>query len=184
MSEEIKQIISDHEKKFVKLLTNYVFQLSKISAGKANPLIFHGIKINYFDSLINLEELVSINPQGPLQLVLKPYDLSIIKEIEKVIIDAKLPVQHINEGNQIRVNFPQMTTEKRKELVKSLSTYLENTKIALRKLRHEMLREIKNLNLSKDEENRQNLEVQKIIDQNLKKINEIHQKKEKDLLVI
>ena len=152
---ELNIYIEKLKKLIEKAITNYETQIAKVAIGRANPTLISKIKVNYYDSLISIEEICSITVSGPLQLIVKPYDIASIKQIEKAITDYNLNVNVVNEGHQIRISYPQLTTDKRQELVKQLTTITEQAKV-----------------------------VQKEVDNGIKKIDVITAEKEKDLMTI
>ncbi|WP_373441145.1 ribosome-recycling factor [Metamycoplasma equirhinis] len=168
-----------------KSINNFENQITKIAVGRANPALISKIKINYYESIISLEEIAAISIASPLQLLVKPYDMSIIKTIEKAIMDNKINVSIANEGHQLRLTYPQMTTEKRVEMTKQLSTLTEQARVSIRQIRQEINKLIKSdSDLSEDLQKQFLDNIQKEIDRNIEKINVLSKEKEKDLLTI
>lgn len=168
-----------------KAILGYEAQLTKVVIGRANPNLINKIKINYYDSILSLDEIASISVASPLQLLVKPYDMSVTKAIEKAIMDYKLNVAIANEGHQIRITYPQMTTEKRGEMVKQLNLITEQARVTVRQARQEINKKIKaNKELSEDLQKHYLDAIQEEIDKSIKKIQEIADEKEKDLLTI
>ena len=160
-------------------------QITKVAIGRANPNLISKIKINYYDILTPIEELASISVIGALQLVVKPYDIASIKLMEKAILDYKLNVSIANEGHQLRITYPQLTTDKRKELVKQLSVITEQAKVGIRQARQEINKQIKNdEDLSEDLQKHYLEIIQKEIDKSIGKIQNIDQEKQNDLMTI
>lgn len=157
--------------------------LSRISLGTANPQLFSNLKINYYESLTPIGDLCSITHPEAQQLIIKPFDKDLVKEIYTTIIKQNFSITVQDEGEKLRIIFPQLTTEKRKETVKQLSNIKEQARIRLRNSRQSILKKIK-----KDEELNEDLEkqyqdnVQKIIDEYIKKIDIIINNKEKQLM--
>ncbi|RMA78545.1 ribosome recycling factor [Metamycoplasma subdolum] len=168
-----------------KTLENYENQLTKVVVGRANPNLVNKIKIEYYDSFVNLEEIASIQIASALQLIVKPYDVAVIKDIEKAIMNYKLNVTIANEGHQLRLTYPMMTTEKRKEMVKQLSVITEQAKVGIRQARQDVNKKIKSdENLSEDLQKQYLDIIQKHIDETIEKILKIQEVKEKDLMTI
>ncbi|UUM19323.1 ribosome recycling factor [Mycoplasma sp. 1018B] len=168
-----------------KVLDHYVFELSKISTGRANPQLVKGIKINYYDSLTSLEELANISVPEAQQLLIKPYDVSINKEITKVILAENLNVAVADEGNQVRLTFAPLTTEKRKELVKGLNKFTESAKVGIRNTRQNVNKRIKaDEELSEDLQRNYLDKIQKLTDEKIAHIDQLTKNKEKELLTI
>ncbi|WP_406616050.1 ribosome recycling factor [Mycoplasmopsis hyopharyngis] len=168
-----------------KVINHLKFELSKISTGRANPNLIRGIRVNYYDTPTLLEELSSISVPEAQQLLIKPYDLSIIVEITKALQAANLGVNAINEGDKIRMTFPSLTTERRKEMVKNLSKITENSKIGIRNIRQDINKDIKNdESLTEDDEKRFLEAIQKEVDKQMDLIAKIIADKEKELMTI
>ena len=166
---ELNIYIEKLKKLIEKAITNYETQIAKVAIGRANPTLISKIKVNYYDSLISIEEICSITVSGPLQLIVKPYDIASIKQIEKAITDYN----------------PQLTTDKRKELVKQLTTITEQAKVVVRQARQDINKEIKaDIDLSEDLVKHYLEIVQKEVDNGIKKIDVITAEKEKDLMTI
>ena len=117
--------------------------LSRIIIGRANPQILDAIKIDYFGSLTPINQVSSISVPEPSQLLIKPFDRSLTKEIIKAINFSSLGITATDEGDRTRITFPQPTTEKRRELVKSLSKYAEEARIMIRGVRKKVNKQIK-----------------------------------------
>ncbi|MGP1451314.1 MAG: ribosome recycling factor [Metamycoplasmataceae bacterium] len=168
-----------------KVINHCKFELSKISTGRANPNLIKGIRVNYYDTPTPLEELTNISVPEAQQLLIKPYDLSVIHEIAKALQAANLGVNAINEGDKIRMTFPTLTTERRKEMVKSLSKITENSKIGIRNIRQEVNKNIKNdEELTEDEEKRYLDSIQKEVEKQIEIINKLIEQKEKEIMTI
>ncbi|WP_029513291.1 ribosome recycling factor [Mycoplasmopsis primatum] len=173
------------EEESEKAINHLTFELSKISTGRANPQIIKGVKVNYYDSLTPLEELASISVPEPQQLLIKPFDISSVKDVIKGITNASLGINPVDEGSQIRITFPPLTTERRKELTKNLSKHSENAKVGIRNARQNINKAIKsNEELSEDDQKHFLNEVQKVVDKKIAIVDEIVNKKEKEIMTI
>lgn len=159
--------------------------LSKVNLGGANPQLFSTLKINYYDSPTPMGDLASITHPEAQQLLIKPFDRSIIKEILSTIQKQNYSVTVQDEGDKIRVIFPVLTTERRKESVKNLSTIKEQSKIKIRNIRQNILKKIKaDEELSEDVEKDYQNKVQKIVDDFMSKIDLQIKNKENQLMKI
>ncbi|EFF41613.1 ribosome recycling factor [Mycoplasmopsis alligatoris] len=168
-----------------KAINHYKFELSKMSTGRANPQVIKGVRVNYYETLTPLEELSTISVPEPQQLLIKPYDSSSTKEIVKALTAANLGILPVDEGHQVRMTFPTLTTDRRKELVKSLSKLTEGAKIGIRNARQEVNKAIKaDEELSEDIEKRYLDAIQKEVDKYMELVNEITKEKESDLMKI
>ena len=171
--------------KMEEAISSYKNNLRKISAGRANPGILDGIKVDYYETLTPINELANITVPEARQLLIKPYDMSINKDIVSVINNSRLGVQAVDEGEKTRITFPELTTERRNELVKSLAKYTEQSKIAVRAARADANKRIKvDEELSEDEERSYLEAIQKLTDEHVSKIDLITKEKEKDLITI
>lgn len=165
-------------------LAKYELNLNKISVGRANPKLLESIKINYFGTLTPLNQLCNISVPEPRQLLIKPYDASINSSIVSAINTSNLQVNAVDEGNKTRITLPELTGERRKQLVKSLGQYTENARVKIRSIRQELNRALKNAKLPEDTTKKKLEDVQKMTDQYIQKINEITKSKEKELTTI
>ncbi|WP_025755197.1 ribosome recycling factor [Mycoplasmopsis cricetuli] len=182
---EINLYLLDLEEKCEKAINHYRFELSKISTGRANPQIVKGIKIDYYNTPTALEELANISVPEPQQLLIKPYDITSVKEVNKALLNANLGVTPVNEGHQIRLDFPALTTQRKKEIIKNLSKYTEQAKVGVRNARQEINKQIKNDDeLSEDLQKNYLEQVQSFVDKQIEKINDLTSEKEKEILKI
>ncbi|QCZ36870.1 ribosome recycling factor [Mycoplasma nasistruthionis] len=171
-----------HEKA-EKSISHYRFELSKISTGRANPQIIKGIKVNYYDVLTPLEELSNISVPEPQQLLIKPYDITTVKEINKALEKANLGIQPVDEGSQIRLTFPPLTTDRRKEMIKSLTKLTEAAKVGVRNARQDVNKEIKaDEELSEDLQKNYLDRVQKEVDKLIAVVDETTKQKQDELM--
>ncbi len=174
--------IKDQMKKAV---AQYEVNLTKISAGRANPALLESVVVDYFEEPTPLSQMASISVPDPRQLLIKPFDLSINKDIVAAINKASLGVIAVDEGDKTRITLPEVTTERRKDLVKSLSKYTEQAKVSIRSARQDVNKEIKNDDeLSEDHEKEYLIETQNLTNQYTSQIDELTKSKEKDLMTI
>jgi ribosome recycling factor len=179
---EFELIKLETNEKMENYINQYKINISKISIGRANPEILSSIKVIYYENLTPLNEIASISIPEPTQLLIKPFDISINKDIANVINNSNISIQAVEEGNKVRMTFPPLTTETRKELVKSLSNYTEQSKVQIRLVRQDINKKIKNANLSEDLERDYLNEIQEITNKYILKIDELT--KLKDLMTI
>ncbi|ENY69453.1 Ribosome recycling factor (Ribosome releasing factor) [Mycoplasmopsis bovigenitalium 51080] len=182
---ELELYLMNFDEQAVKSIHHYEFELSKISTGRANPQLIKGIKIDYYGTMTPLEELANISVPEASQLLVKPFDVSSVKDITKALMAANLGINPVDEGNQVRLTFPALTSDRRKELVKSLAKFTEQAKIGVRNARQDVLKAIKaDEELSEDEQKRYQDAVQKQVDIKIELINKITQEKEKELTTL
>ncbi|MGZ9800279.1 ribosome recycling factor [Mycoplasma sp. AC1221] len=180
---DIETYLLELQEKSEKAISHFKFEMSKISTGRANPQLIKGIRINYYDVPTPLDELANISVPEPQQLLVKPYDMTSVKEIAKALDKANLGIPPVDEGNQIRLTFPSLTTQRRKEMIKNLAKLTEATKIGIRNARQEINKMIKaNEELSEDEEKKYLDAVQKEVDLLIEKVVQLTKEKENELL--
>lgn len=166
-------------------LEHFERELSKISVGRANPRLVANIRALYYGEATPIEQISSISVPQPQQLLIKPFDISSTKNITAAIVEQNLDLQVVNEGNQIRLTFPQLTTDRRKELVKKVSKISEEGKVAVRLVRQNVLKHIKNDDeLTEDEIKKYSEEIQNVTDNYIVKVADITKEKEKDLMTL
>uniref|UniRef100_A0A2C9KTL5 Ribosome-recycling factor, mitochondrial n=1 Tax=Biomphalaria glabrata TaxID=6526 RepID=A0A2C9KTL5_BIOGL len=122
---------------FEKAIEGYKHNLNKITTGRANPAVLNGVRVMYYDTLTPLVEMATVSTPEPRQLLIKPFDLGSVKDVTAAINSASLGLNAVNEGNQIRITLPDLTTERRKEMVKSLATYTEQARVQIRLVRQD-----------------------------------------------
>ena len=159
-------------------------RLNTIRAGRANPAILNGINVEYYGNPTPLQSLANINVPDARTLMIKPFDKSCLKEIVRAINEADLGINPTDNGEAVIMSIPPLTEDRRKEYVKQAKEIAEETKIALRKVRQEANDDIKKLELNEDEEKRSLNEVQDLINDYNKKVDDILEEKEKELMTI
>ncbi len=187
MEEELLLIFEDAEERFDKAIEHLKHELVKLRAGKADIHILDGINVDYYGTLTPLNQVSNINTPDPKTVSIQPWEKSLIPVIEKAILEANIGLNPDNNGELIRLFIPPLTEERRKDLVKKVKQEGENTKISIRNIRRETLEEIKRLQkdgLAEDTAKNKETDVQKMVDDNIKNIEDILQKKEKDILTI
>ncbi|MGY6172414.1 ribosome recycling factor [Candidatus Mycoplasma pogonae] len=183
MEFEIYKEMFDDEMK--RAFDHFEKELNKIATGRVNPQLVSYIKVEYYGELTPIEQIANIVVAQAQQLLIKPFDITSVKTIVSVLNDHKLDVQISNEGNQIRLIFPQMTTERRRDLVKKVGKIAEEAKVQVRLTRQNILKQIKNdEEITEDLEKKYSDDVQKITDKYIQKINDMINEKEKDLMTI
>ncbi len=164
---------------------NYEVNISRISAGRANPMILNSVKMDYYGVSTPINQLASISVPEPRQLLIKPFEVNITKDIVAVINSASLGLNAVDEGHQARITFPELTTERRKQLVKNLSEFTEQSKIGVRAARQEANKLIKkDEELSEDDERNYLDEIQKLTNSFISKIDELTKTKTSELMTI
>ncbi len=188
ISPEVKQVIDEMKKSMEKSIEVLKDHLATVKTGRANPGLLESIKVEYYGVLTPINQVASITVPEPRMLVIEPWDKNIIKEIEKAITNSDLGVNPINEGNLIRIVLPPLTEERRKELTKLVKKYGEEIKIALRNERRDALDQLKKMKkegtISEDLYNHLEKEVLDILHSFEKKVDELVENKEKEILTV
>ncbi len=159
----------------------------KVRAGKANPAMLGGVRVEYYGVSTPIEQTANINTPDPRQIVVQPFDKSTIGAIEKAILNANLGFNPQNEGEIIRINVPPLTEERRRDLVKKAKSIAEETKIGIRNARRAGNDEAKKLEkdgLAEDEVKRLTDEIQKLTDKYIEKVDQLFETKETDILTV
>ena len=176
------------ETKMEKALTSLSADLAAIRAGRANPAILDKITVEYYGVATPLVQVGTIAVPEPRTIVIQPWDASILGEIEKAILKSDLGLNPNNDGKSIRLNFPPLTEERRKELVKSISKRGEEAKVVVRNIRRDSLEAFKKQKKDGEitEDDLKNLEtqVQKLTDRFVKEIDVMVEEKEKEILSV
>ncbi|HHU20908.1 MAG TPA: ribosome recycling factor [Acholeplasma sp.] len=186
---EILQVILDAcEEKMTKAIDALEKEMGLIRTGRANPKVLSGVMVSYYGMSTPLEQIASISTPEAQQLLIKPYDVSSLKDIEKAIQTADLNLNPISDGKVLRVNFPPLTEETRKMHVRELNNLLESYKIQMRNFRREANDEVKKMEndkeISEDASHSYQDEIQKLTDKYIKLIEDKGKKKELDILEI
>lgn len=183
-----KEVINELERKMKKSIEAYEEELLTVRAGRANPNVLDQLSVDYYGTDTPIKQVASISVPEARLLVIQPWDVSLIGPIEKVILKSNLGITPSNDGKVIRLPFPALTEDRRKELVKVVKSYSENAKVALRNLRRDSLDKLKKMEkdkqISEDELRVAEENVQKVIDKFTKDIEDINKKKEKELMEI
>ena len=177
-------ILLNAEEKMESTISSLETKFANVRAGRANPSMLDGIKVEYYGTETSLKQLANISVPEARQLMIKPFDRSILSGIEKAIFEANLGVTPNNNGECIFIVIPPLTEDRRKELVKQVKSLAEESRIALRNIRLDANTAIKNLKLPEDTEKEGNEEVQELINKYNKIIDEKLKEKEQDLMSI
>lgn len=172
------------EEKMSKVIENLEQRLVSIRAGRANPAMLNGIMVSYYGTPTPIQSLANITVPEARQLMIKPFDRSTLKEIEKSINEANLGIAPTNNGEMIILTIPELTEDRRREYVKEAKAVGEDAKVSLRNIRQEENNNIKKCEYPEDEEKRLMEDVQETINKYNKKVDEIVKLKEEELMKI
>ena len=163
-------------------------ELSKVRTGRANPRVLDDVRVDYYGALTPLSQIGNISVPEPSQLIVKPYDRSILSAVEKAINAANLGLNPSNEGTQLRIVLPMLTTETRKELVKQIHKLGEEYKVYIRNSRRDgndaIKKMEKNHDISEDDSKGYHEDIQELTDNFIKKVEELVKAKEIDIMHI
>lgn len=185
---EIKELIAKATANMEKAVVYLDEQLSHVRAGKASPKLLDGIMVMYYGNATPLTQVASINTPDAKTIVVTPWERSLIKDIEKAIMDSPLGITPENNGELIRLGLPPLTEERRRQLVKQTKGDAEDAKVSVRNARRDAIDAIKKSvktdgtpeDVAKDAE----AEMQKVHDRYIKKIDELFAEKEKEIMTV
>ena len=180
--------IKEYEEKMSKSLDSLKEEFSSIRAGRANPHILDKIKVDYYGAPTSLQQVANISVPEPRMIQIQPWESSLIKEIEKAILVSDLGITPNNDGKVIRLVFPELTEDRRKELAKDVKKKGDNAKVAIRNIRRDANDSLKKANkageLSDDELSNSEDEVQKITDKYTALVDKAIEEKTKEILTV
>jgi len=180
---EVYDLFKDQSEKTIEAMRK---DLAKMRTGRASIAMLDDIKVNYYGSMTPLNQVANLAVPEPRQIVIQPFDVNSAPDIEKAILASDLGLTPQNQGKIIRINIPELTEERRKELAKIVRKRNEEAKIALRHLRrdsNDMLKQMeKDKDISEDDMHRSQKEVQEFLDKYTKKCDEVAAAKEKEIL--
>ena len=174
----------DTEKQMEKAVEALEKRLLNIRAGRANPAMVSGINVLYYGTPTPIQSLANITVPEARQLFIKPFDRSVLKDMERAINEAYLGITPVNNGEMIILTIPELTEERRKEYVKVAKAECEEAKVALRNIRQDANNEIRALELPEDEEKRELADIQELINTYNKIVDEKYKEKEKELMSV
>lgn len=176
------------KEKMEKTISVYSEKLSEVRAGRANPAILNKVKIDYYGTPTPINQVAGVSVPEARLIVIQPWDASILKEIEKAILASDIGINPNNDGKVIRLAFPELNEERRKEIVKDVRKMAEEAKVAIRSIRREGIdmakAEQKNSEMTEDELKQAENEIQKMTDKNIEEIDKILEAKEKEVMSV
>ena len=183
-----KDILNETETKMKKSLESVRREFMEVRTGRAHPGLIEGMHINYYGTPTLLKQIASISIPDPKNIVIQPWDVTAIPEIEKAIANSKLGVLPFNDGKIVRISIPPLSKERRQELMKVTKDMAEHGRISLRTIRREANDKVKKLQndnvLSEDNSFRAQEDIQKLIDRFIKEVDNILEDKNKELAEI
>ncbi|WP_411823523.1 ribosome recycling factor [Leptospira sp. 'Mane'] len=181
----VDEIIKSMQAKMDKTIDALKKDFVAIRTGKANPLMVEDVRVDYYGTSTPLNQLGKISVPEPRMIVITPFEKSVLKDIEKAILGSGLGLTPNNDGIGIRINIPELTGERRKELVKVLKQKTEEKKVAIRNLRRDANDDLKKkTEISQDELKGHTDKIQKITDSYIAKIADLEKEKEKEITTV
>ena len=184
----LEQIVSNAKPDMDKAVERFREEINKLRTGRANPAMVENLSIDYYGSKSPLKQVASINVPEPRLIVIQPWDKDNLVNIEKAINEAQLGLNPVNDGQVVRIAIPPLNEERRTELAKTLGKYAEEAKVSVRQAREEAWDEIQDLvkdgKLGEDDKFRGKDMLQKSVDEYNGKIEEVREKKEKEIMEI
>jgi len=183
--DEIELYLEEAQDLMGKAIAHVTHELTKIRAGKANPSMLDGLLVSYYGAMSPLNQISSVTTPDARTIFIKPWEKGLIQEIERAIMNANLGLNPQNDGQQVIINVPMLTEERRKQLVKQVGQECEHGKVSVRNIRkdiNEQLRKIKGV--SEDDIKNAEENVQKFTDDSITKIDALMKKKEVEIMTI
>lgn len=182
------QVINSAKERMTKGIQAYTRELASIRAGRASASLLDRISVDYYGAPTPVNQMASITTPEARLLVIQPYDKSILGDIEKAILKSDLGLNPTNDGSLIRISIPQLTEERRKDLVKLVKKEAEEAKIAIRNIRRDANDDLKKLekngDITEDALRGHSDDIQKLTDEHIQKIDQITKEKEKEILEV
>ncbi len=184
----IDDIKTDATTRMGKSVEALVHELAKVRTGRAHPSLLDHIRVDYYGSEVPLSQAANVNTEDARTLTVTPWDKGMVSVIEKAIMTSDLGLNPMSAGTVIRVPMPPLTEERRKDLIRVVRQEAEGAKVAIRNIRrdanHELKELVKEKVISEDDERRGQEIIQNLTDQHIKKVDEVLDEKEKDLMEI
>ncbi|MCI2059025.1 MAG: ribosome recycling factor [Oscillibacter sp.] len=183
-----KDSLKIYEEKMSKSIDAVSADFAAVRAGRANAAVLNRISVDYYGTPTPIQQIASIASPDPRSLVIQPWDVGAVKLIKKAIETSDLGINPQDDGKTLRLSFPQLTEERRKELVKQIHKYTENGKIAIRNIRRDAMdvfkKKEKATEITEDDLKQVEKDLQKLTDDGCKKLDELLAKKEKELMAV
>ena len=178
----------DYARRMERALDHLDEEFGAVRAGRANPKVLDRITVEYYGSETALNGVATISTPDARTLVIQPWDTKLLKDIQKAIQVSELGINPQNDGRVIRLVFPQLTEERRKDLVKQVKKYAEEAKVAMRNIRRDGMDYVKKLKknseITEDDQKKAEKDLQDLLDKMIKKVDEATAAKEKELMAL
>ncbi len=183
---QVKEMFDNYSVKLDKSINSYVYELNDLKVGRANPHLVEKIMVDYYGVQTPISQVGNISIPEARLLVISVWDKSMLTVVEKAIIAANIGINPTNDGKVIRLNFPELTEERRKDLVKVLKSLTENCKVVLRNVRRDINDSLKKMkkDISEDQIKTYEAEVDKILNKKIEEVDQLYKNKEKEILSV
>ena len=184
---DVKQTLQDAEERMEMAAMFLEEQLARIRAGRANVAILDGVRVSSYGSMVPLNQVANVSVPDPRTIAIKPWDKKAIRDIEKAIMDSDVGITPENNGEVIRLNIPQPTEERRRDLAKQCNKIGEKAKVEVRNVRGDIKDKLKKAikdGLSEDNEKDAELDLQKLHDKFIKRLDELLDAKNKEIMTV
>ena len=185
---EMKDVFAKAESKMKKSIDHLMEEFDSIRAGRANPAVLDHIMVNYYDTPTPINQLAAVSVAEARVLVIQPWDMSVLRGIEKAIQTSDLGMNPQSDGKTIRLIFPQLTEERRRQLAKDVSKLAEDCKVAIRSIRRDAIDKLKTMKkngeLTEDDLKQAEKKTQDLTDKYCKEVESVQAKKEKEIMEI
>jgi ribosome recycling factor len=182
------EVANASKEKMEKSIQSLLGELKKVRTGRAQVSMLDNVKVNYYGTPTPLNQVAALSTPDARSFLISPWETSILKEIESSIVKSDLGMSPMNDGKVIRLKVPELTEDRRKDLVKNVKKICEDARVAVRLVRRdvndELKQQLKDKEISEDENKRQLEEVQKLTDDYIKKVDQLAADKEKELMTI
>lgn len=187
-NENVNLIFMEFEEELGKAVKHYEGELASVRAGRANPHILDKVLVDYYGTQTPINHIANVSVPEARQILISPWDITNVKNISKAILASDLGLTPTDDGRVIRINFPMLTEERRRELVKQTRKLVEDAKVICRNARREAIEALKKLKkdseITEDEEASYEKDVQKVLDETSAKIDKIMDEKEKEIMQV
>lgn len=184
----VNEILQDAEQKMKGAIDHLIHDFSTYRTGRATPAVLERVHVDYYGTETPISQIANVSVPEPRQLLIQPYEKNMVPAIERAIMKSDLGINPVNDGTGIRLTFPQMTEDKRKELVKTVHARTENARVAVRNVRRDAIEHVKALEKKKeittDDVKGQEAKIQKLTDKFIEQADDLGKKKEAELMQI
>jgi ribosome recycling factor len=188
MTEMTDELLADAGERMAKSVEAMRHEFGSVRTGRATPALLDRISVDYYGAVTPLKQLATISAPEPRLLTVQPYDKSSIKAIERAILESDVGLTPGNDGNLIRLSIPELTEERRKQLVKVVRHIAEEGRVAIRNIRRDVMHDLRELKdageAGSDDEHRAEVELQKLTDTRIGELDELLKHKEEDILEV